>query len=700
MAHRDDIQGLRAVAVLLVALGHAGVPFLRGGYVGVDVFFVLSGFLITGMLLSEFAKRGYVSLAEFYARRARRILPAATLTLVATVVAAQQLLNFVRAREAVSDSIWASLFGANIHFARQGSDYFEQDQPPSPVLHFWTLSIEEQFYFVWPSVVALVLAGTLVGRRAKPRRHDVVLRRLLIVVVVGAIASFGWSVHHTGESPEAAYFSTFARAWELAFGAALAIAAPTVMRLVKRVRVVLGWLGLAAIGGAAVLFSSSTAFPGAAALLPAIGAALVIAAGIAGQQSRRGVGRLLSLAPFRYVGDRSYAFYLWHWPVLIIAVQYVGRELSVAVKLALVAGAFLLSIASYGLVENPLRRMRWPTPAAGLLWPASTAAVVVVSIAVLASIDKTAARFELQPAAAAPRPELRPAAEGPSRTLQMAGAAPRKRGPKPLPAVVAAVRAAERAAPIPWPLTPPVDKLREDFYGFPAGCIPRDGQTSSKLCRLGSRASWKKIVVFGDSHAQMWMPAILRMAQRDGWTVVPLVKQRCIPRTWTDRSGECASWYRWARRQVTRLRPQVTLIVTSWASTFAPRRAISPVDSLSVTTHKSSARVIVVGDAPGQRREPVDCLLARHATMKTCTSQPPAPALQTTAAIAANARKRGIGFVATEGWFCARGSRKRLLCPLVIDRTIAYMDRGHISQTYALRLASIFRAAFRRELFG
>ncbi len=223
MPHRDDIQGLRAVAVLLVALGHAGVPFLRGGYVGVDVFFVLSGFLITGMLLAEFAKRGYVSLSEFYVRRARRILPAATLTLVATLVAAHQLLNFVRAREAVTDTIWASLFGANVHFAREGSDYFEQGQPPSPVLHFWTLSVEEQFYLVWPSVVAVALAGTLFGRR-----------RLLVIVLAGAILSLAWSIYHTAEAPQAAYFSTFARAWELGLGAALAIAAPTVVRIVSR----------------------------------------------------------------------------------------------------------------------------------------------------------------------------------------------------------------------------------------------------------------------------------------------------------------------------------------------------------------------------------------------------------------------------------------------------------------------------------
>lgn len=676
------------MAVLLVALGHAGVPFLRGGYVGVDVFFVLSGFLITGMLLAQFEERGHVSLAEFYANRARRILPAATLTLVATVIAAHELLNFVRAREAVWDSIWASVFAANVHFARERSDYFESDQPASPVLHFWTLSVEEQFYLVWPSVLVLALAW-------RARKH----RPLLALVVVAASASLAWSIHYTGVSPTAAYFSTFARAWELALGAALAIAAPAVLRLVERRRAVLGWLGLAAIGCAAVLFSGSTPFPGAAALVPAIGAALVIAAGIAGDRSRYDAGRFLSLAPFRYVGDRSYAFYLWHWPVLIIAVQYAGHELSVPVKLVLLAGAFLLSIASYGLVENPLRRLRWPIPIGGLSWPASAAAVVIVSLVVLASIDKTASRFEAQPADAAPPPQLLGAAAGSSRALQIAGAAPATRRPRPLPAVVAAVRAAERAAPIPWPLTPSIDELRKDFYAFSSGCVAPDGRTSSRVCRLGHAAAAKTIVVFGDSHAQMWMPAILRMAQRDGWSVLPLVKTRCIPRTWTASSGECVTWYRWARRQVMRLRPQVTLIVTSWASTFAPRRAIGPVDALSVAVHKSSGKVIVVGDAPGQRREPVDCLLARGATMKTCTSRPPPAALSATAAIGSKARARGIGFIDTEGWFCARGSRKQLLCPLVVDRTITYFDRGHVAQTYALRLASTFGTAFRQELF-
>src|SRR5437764_12268748 len=191
MDRRDDIQGLRAVAVLLVALGHADVPFLRGGYVGVDVFFVLSGFLITGILLAEAERRGSISLAGFYPRRARRILPAAALTLLVTDLAARHLLNFVRAREVVSDSIWAAAFGANVHFARLGSDYFAQAQPPSPLLHFWTLSVEEQFYLVWPAF--LVAAIALFGARRR-------LALLLVTLLVGA-SSLAWSIHYTTAPP-------------------------------------------------------------------------------------------------------------------------------------------------------------------------------------------------------------------------------------------------------------------------------------------------------------------------------------------------------------------------------------------------------------------------------------------------------------------------------------------------------------------
>ena len=246
LAHRGDIQGLRAVAVLLVVLGHAGVRFLHGGFVGVDVFFVLSGFLITGILLAEAREQGSISLVNFYARRARRILPAAALTLVVTELVAAFLLNFVRAREVVWDSLFSAAFAANFRFAERGTDYFAQAQPPSPLLHFWSLGVEEQFYLVWPALLSIVLFASARSRRRRGLgrwQHG----RLLFVVVVLAGASLWWSVRLTGDLPAAAYFSPFTRAWELGLGAALAVAASALVRVPPVCRLVMGWAGLLAI---------------------------------------------------------------------------------------------------------------------------------------------------------------------------------------------------------------------------------------------------------------------------------------------------------------------------------------------------------------------------------------------------------------------------------------------------------------------
>jgi peptidoglycan/LPS O-acetylase OafA/YrhL len=665
-------------------LGHAGVGVVKGGYVGVDVFFVLSGFLITGLLLSDAAEHGRVHLGEFYARRARRILPAAALTLVVTDVVAQHLLNFVRAREAVTDSIWAGLFAANVHFAQTAGGYFAQAQPPSPLQHFWSLAVEEQFYLVWPLLLSLTLVG--LGRVAGVSAGGAQRRSVIAIVALG-LASLAWSIQATAASPDTAYFSTLTRAWELALGATLAIAAPALGRLPGGLQLVSGWIGLVCIGLAASLFSAGTAYPGSAALLPTIGAALVIAAGIRREHPRLAASGALSILPLRYVGDRSYALYLWHWPVLVIAAQYAGHDLSTGTRLALVVGAFALSAFTYAVFENPIRHMRWRPPRGLLLWPASGIVVVALALPILASVERTAARVDA--ATAAVRPIADPAVEATAVVTTT----------KPLPAVVAAVAAASRAAPLPAPLTPPVDSLRGDFYNFPSGCSASRGQTSSDVCRLGDTTAGKTIAVFGDSHAQMWMPTILSMAARDGWVVEPFVKDGCIPRTWSG-GGDCGAWYRWASDRASALHPDVTLIIGSWAGTAYPSRAVAPIGTLSLAMRRVSASVILVGDAPNQTRDPTDCLLAPSATMATCSSTGKPSQLGTSSAIASAAAAHRIGYIDTLGWFCAHPPRSTAeLCPLVVGNTITAVDRGHISQTYALALANSFRVAFRKQLF-
>ena len=255
--HRGDIQGLRAVAVLLVALGHAGVSFLQGGYVGVDVFFVLSGFLITGLLISEARTRRHVSLIDFYLRRARRILPAATLTLVATDLAVYHLLNFVRAKQYLQDSISSAIFGANIHFASIGTNYFAQGQPPSPFQHFWSLSVEEQFYVVWPTLFILVLGLSFRRYAMRPAWiRERAINRVLVVVALIAGVSLVFSILYTSQNPAAAYFSTPARVWELGLGACLALGATRLAAIPVRWRMFMSWAGIGLIAVAAVAFSA------------------------------------------------------------------------------------------------------------------------------------------------------------------------------------------------------------------------------------------------------------------------------------------------------------------------------------------------------------------------------------------------------------------------------------------------------------
>jgi peptidoglycan/LPS O-acetylase OafA/YrhL len=691
--YRHDLQGLRAVAVVLVVVDHAGVGFLRGGYVGVDVFFVLSGFLITGLLLSGAAKRGPAFLVDFYVRRARRILPAASLTLLVTDVAAYHLLNFVRAKQALWDSIWASFFAANLRFANQATDYFARDQPPSPVQHYWSLAVEEQFYLVWPVILAFIVfalpaARRLVRRRSLRRSRESIpvslTRRLLVAIAVIGTISLAWSVYETSAAPTASYFSTFARAWELALGAALAVAGSKLVGLGAASRTVIGWAGLAAIASAAVLFSAGTRFPGYAALLPTVGAALVIGAGIT-DQPRLGVGRMLALRPMRYVGDRSYAFYLWHWPVLTIALQYEGHHNSVGVNLLLLLGAFLLSIVSYGLFENPIRRARWSARRTALLWPASIAAVTVLATITLQFIDsKTVQQAD---ASVVVRDQVRdPSADG------------------VLPSVVAAVKAARRGAAIPSGLIPPVNVLQSDYYD-PGSCAASDGQTSSNICPVGDASATRTIVVVGDSHAYMWMPAILRVAQQDGWKVVLIGKSGCTPETWTGSQtgtrtpswAECRAWYRWAAGQAKSLKPTVTVITGAWGGAVAADPGapaiVRGITSAAATAKHFSKAVVVIGDTPKQSLQPVDCLLARHATMKTCTTTAPPAMWQVTDEIAAGVRSHGAAFLPTNGWFCFDYQ-----CPMVVGRTIVVRDQGHLTEEYAAKVP--FRAAFNRAILN
>jgi len=369
---RADIEGLRAVAVILVVLYHAGVSWLPGGFVGVDVFFVISGFLITGLLIREHEKRGRVSLPGFYARRSRRILPAAMLVVTATVLLAHHYQNFVAYSNSATDSTvtdakFATMFAANIHFANIGTNYTDLGLPPSPLLHFWSLAVEEQFYVVWPTVV-LVL-GLLLRRWIRPT--------VLVAAAAATVASYIWAVHAVSVDATAAFFSPFTRAWELGIGAVAATVVIYAGRLNKWVGFALGWAGLVAIGLSA--HYGGINFPGRNALLPVLGAVAVIIGGASGI----GAGHLLALHPIRAVGRVSYGWYLLHYPpmILIAGILWTG-PLPVHERLLISLVTLAIAFAMYFVIEKPIRRSRylaarpWTSIAMGLALVASAFAVI------------------------------------------------------------------------------------------------------------------------------------------------------------------------------------------------------------------------------------------------------------------------------------------------------------------------------------
>jgi hypothetical protein len=326
--------------------------------------------------------------------------------------------------------------------------------------------------------------------------------------------------------------------------------------------------------------------------------------------------------------------------------------------------------------------MRWRPQTGALLWPA----ILAVAMPILGLLHGNAMRIANASAAVGPA------------ALVTSDTAARSSW-KPLPAVAVAVAAAKRNAALPWPLTPAVGNLLGDFYSFPKGCAAKQGQTSSNVCRLGDTSAAKTLVVIGDSHAQMWMPTILRLAKRDSWVVIPLVKIGCVPSSWTHKDWPCGVWYRWATHRAQSFHPQVSLVIGSWAASHTPTAAVKGVSALIRDARRFSATTIVVGDSPHQHRNPVDCLLLSGATMRTCASRATLVELQTDAAVAGAAAKQKVGFMNVTGWFCARASNVAILCPLVVNRTISWIDQGHISETYGLELATPFRNAFRRELF-
>ncbi|GAB3464664.1 SGNH hydrolase domain-containing protein [Kineococcus endophyticus] len=685
---RPDIEGLRAVAVLLVVLYHAGVPGLTGGFVGVDVFFVISGFLITTHLVSELERTGRLSLAAFYGRRVRRLLPLSLLVLLVTVVVSWLLLPPVETRATFADARWTALFAMNVRLALQGVDY-QANAEPSVLQHYWSLGVEEQFYALWP--VVLLLVWWLGARVTRSVARGTARPRLVAAVATGVLSllSFLCSAWLLDVAQPYAYFLLPARAWELGAGAVVAFAGPALVRRVRAVRdlPVVGLVlsgaaavGLACVVASAVLYDDGTRFPGPTALLPVLGTALVILAGSPGATPVE--RHLLGRPAAQRIGRVSYGWYLWHWPALLLVPAVLDLEPSLVVGLVVAAATLALAQATLVLVEDPSRRSPRLRGRVRPLAAAAVASVLLLAVTGLASATSTTTRGD-GPAAAAP-------------VLAGDGS-------------VATLNAGLVARAVPANLAPGLDGASEDkpsaspvdgvscHVGFEE-TAPRP--TPGAACAFGDVTASRTLVLVGDSHAYQWLPALDEVGRSQGYRVLSFTKSGCpvydldVVQSSLGRDyHECYAWRDAVVAEVGVLRPDlvVTSGIVSSDATGDEDAAVAAWDrgvrSTVEDLRSSGSAVLVLGDTPYPGDDVPRCV-ARHLDDASACAVEEARALnhpRRREAVERAAADLGAAYADSTSWLCSEGS-----CPVVLGDTLVYRDHSHLSATAARRLADAF----------
>jgi peptidoglycan/LPS O-acetylase OafA/YrhL len=390
---RTDVEALRAVAILLVVAFHCHIEELPGGFIGVDVFYVLSGYLITGLLVNEAERTSGISLLQFYARRVRRLLPASSLVAVVTLIVgalvfAPQELNLT-ARAAWANALYVS----NLFFAQNSSDYFAARATFNPLLHTWSLAVEEQFYLLWPCLLVMAL---VIWRS----------RSALIAMVLSlTVLSLALSVWLTGDHRVLAFYELPARAWEFGIGALAVLLPPGSPNLSAKSWLAMGWLGGALILGSSLLLTSSMAFPGYIALLPVVGTALTLKSGA--EQPRRGIGACFEASPLQKLGGLSYSWYLWHWPFLVFTAALIPGASTFAREIA-AAGALAVAYLCHRYLENPIRRNGYLIKHAplSLAMGAATAAVCLAAALIALHLSNQLSRHPEMKVLAATRADF------------------------------------------------------------------------------------------------------------------------------------------------------------------------------------------------------------------------------------------------------------------------------------------------------
>ena len=665
-AFRPDIQGLRAIAVLAVIGYHVGVPNFGGGYLGVDVFFVISGYLIGGHIVREILATGRLNFTDFYTRRARRILPASLAIIALTMLASLVWAPPLRAPEIAFDALWATLSAANLRFAVQGTDYLA-GTTPSPLQHYWSLGVEEQFYILVP----LLLVGMFLVLRSSPRA-------LLMVGVLLTISSFALCLAWGTTSPWT-YFALPARAWELGVGALIAVIASRTSQLSTHARQAIATAGVVALA-ASGWWGSLPGFehPGIGTLVPVLATAAIILAGertehpytqhntVALEHRIPLVNRALGIRPAQFIGTLSFSLYLVHWPLLALARENSNSDqpLPLTTGLALAAASFPLAWLLWRFVEQPFLRTttivgreRRPLVIAGV----TTVALVValaVAVPVLANRPLTSELL------ATTGSELLPAG----------------------------------TAYVPSNIQPLLGNAATDTGAlYRNGC--QQGTTASELtvCSFGP-ADGATVVLFGDSHAGRWFPAFAAAFDGQPIRLVTLTKSGCrsleSDKLWAGaRNRSCAAWRESAVEWLAVNPPELLVIADHLGrSTDSAARTEARWHDATVSTvarFPADVTVAILAETPEFPFSPPVCL-SRNLNDAAACSEDRSVAVNTTviAGVRSGASQAGATFIDLTDWFC--GSTR---CPTVIGSSLVYTDEHHLSATFSATLGDTVYAA-------
>lgn len=665
-AFRPDIEGLRALAVLAVMAYHAGWTFLGGGFAGVDVFFVVSGFVITAQLLRELDRDGTISLTRFYGRRAKRLLPAAGVVILVTAAAAWALAPVTQLRTIAGDLIGSSLYVVNWVFASRSVDYLAEDVEPSPMQHYWSLAVEEQFYLIWPVLFLLMI---WLARRFGARVTRAGLATGLALLVV--VPSLLWAFYLTHADPARAFFVTTTRLWELGVGALIAIGASLWPRIPRVLGSLLAAAGVLTVIAGMLLQSSATPWPGPGALVPVLGTAAVIIGGFSAGAS--GVSRVLGVAPLIWIGGLSYSLYLWHWAVLRIA-QWQFGDLALWQSTLAVLASVLPAWVCYRLIEQPIRHSK----------SLNASPLLSISVGVNATVVAVVAALLLM--LSVQTPGTATSSGGRQVGVEQGEGLPQEPGddldgPPLYPALT------------PDPLQ--ADEDVPDLYS--RGCQVDRGSAEPVLCEGGVSDSDVTVALLGDSKIAQWESGFEVMAEEQGWRLISHTKSGCVATDETvfyeeQPDTECREWGRAVMDQLLQDPPDVVIISGRREEAGATLEQTSG-DNLAKgyaryweQLAEAGTQVIAISDTPDPKvgGPSYECVAANpddYATVCVWDYQanPSSHALR-----GATELVDGALFVDMDPWICPGGT-----CRSVYRNIVTYRQGSHITDTFVLYLTPI-----------